>query len=269
MKTIIAIITSKIFLALFIIFLFILLMNQCNRSSKLEKDVKREYNNYISSLDTIKTISYENGKLIQEKGAYELKNSEITKENKELIKKLEIEKNKKPETVIQTVTIYKDSIVNIATTIESDIQGEKSINFIYNPKLPGKNLLRIQGKTPFEISLIKDIKDTNKHITKIIPGKTTLEIQQNIEMTAAIYRDKKTKRLMARVVTEFPNITFGELNAFTIIDNKESKKEMYSARKIFGIGINIGYGITGLGNTIRFGPYIGIGLQYSPKFLQF
>ena len=74
---------------------------------------------------------------------------------------------------------------------------------------------------------------------------------------------------MTRVSTQYPNLTFSEINSFDVTDNKETRQVLRSARKPFGVGLNAGYGVIGGSNGIGTGFYFGVGVSYSPKFLQF
>lgn len=264
--------TSRFFTVVVMVILLLLLLKQCNENKYLEAEAKREHNNYLASLDSVRTIKNELGHIIQEKSAYQLKVSELSKEQKELIGQLDLKSNGKgstPKAVVQIVTEYKDSIVNIASKVVKDPNGSEAINFVYEPSLPGKNKIKIEGKTPYTISLSRDPKDTTVYISKLLPGGTNLVINQNIDLTTGLYVDPKTKRLMTRVTTTYPNLTFNEINSFEIVDNPETRKALKSARKEFGLGLNIGYGISGNQNGLAPGFYVGLGLHYSPKFLQF
>jgi hypothetical protein len=74
---------------------------------------------------------------------------------------------------------------------------------------------------------------------------------------------------MTRVTTDYPNLTFSDINSFEITDNPETRKALKAARKEFGLGVQLGYGISGSSTGLSPGIYVGVGLHYSPKFLQF
>ena len=251
-------------------FLFLL---QLDKNKNLEKEAKREHNNYMASLDSVRTIKDKMGILIQEKSAYSLKISELSQEQKNLIKNnLELRSSGRgntPKMVVQVVTKYRDSIVNIESKIIKDQNGSKSINFVHEPSLPGKNKLRIEANTPYNLSLERDPKDSTLYISKLSPLGTDLTIVQNIDLITGLYIDPKSKKLMTRVSTDYPNLTFGEINSFEVVDNFETRKALKKARKQFGLGVQIGYGISGSSNNLYRGFYLGFGVQYSPKFLQF
>jgi len=266
-----SILSSRFTMLAVIVIMILLFLKQCGETSRMEAEAKREHNNYLASLDSVRTIKSENGHLIQEKSAYELKTSELSKSQKELIYQLGLKSSGRgntPNSVINIVTEIRDS-VKIASTIVKDPNGEESINFLHNPQMPGNNKLKITGKTPYAINIHVDPLDSTKYIATILPGLTSLNLEQNIDITTGIYRDPKTKRMMTRVATTYPGLTFSDINSFDITDNADTRKALKAARKEFGLGIQLGYGISGSSAGLSPGFYIGLGVHYSPRFLQF
>lgn len=272
LSNIVKIITSRSFLIMAVILMAVLFLRQCNETATMEAEAKREHNNYLAQLDSVRTIKSENGQLIQEKSAFQLKVSELSSEQKDLIKRLELSSNGRgttPKSVIQTVGNYVDSSIRVQSKITKDPNGNESVDFVYNPTFPGKNKLKISGKTPYTVNLSKNPKDSVNYIASVIPGTTSLSIEQSVDIVTALYQDPKTKRLMTRVTTDFPNLTFGEINSFEVADNPETRKALKSARKEFGLGVQVGYGLSTSASGLSPGVYVGFGLHYSPKFLQF
>jgi len=266
-----SVLSSRFSMLAVIVVLILMFLKQCGETAHTEAEAKREHNNYLASLDSVRTIKSENGHLIQEKSAYELKASELSKSQKDLIHQLGLKSSGRgntPNSVINIVTEIRDS-VKIASTIVKDPNGDESINFLHNPQMPGNNKLKITGKTPYTISLRVDPMDSTKYISTILPGLTSLNLEQNIDITTGIYRDPKTKRMMTRVTTTYPGLTFNDINSFDITDNADTRKALKSARKEFGLGVQVGYGISGSAAGLSPGFYIGFGIHYSPKFLQF
>jgi hypothetical protein len=62
-------------------------------------------------------------------------------------------------------------------------------------------------------------------------------------------------------------MNFSDINSFDITDNPETRKALKSARKEFGFGFTLGYGF--VPGAARPGLMVGVGLHYTPKFLQF
>lgn len=259
-------ITSRTTMVIGIVILMLLLLRQCNATSSAKVDAKREYNNYIASQDSVRKISSSLKNSIYEKSAFELKVSELNDSNKALIAKLALSSNGSgttPETVIETVTEYRDT----GSVKTSNISGKNgdSIGFTYSPTMLGRNKFSIIGKTPYHLNLIKDPNDSSKYIASISTDNTILDISQNIDLVTGIYRDSKNKRLMTRVTTDFPKIKFSDINSFDITDSPATREILKNARRELGIGISIGYGIVGQ----NVGLYLGLSLNYTPRFLQF
>jgi hypothetical protein len=268
---VLSVLSSRFSMLAVIVILGMLFLKQCGKTAHMEAEAKREHNNYLASLDSVRTIKSDNGRLIQEKSAYELKASELSKSQKDLIHQLGLKSSGRgntPSSVINIVTEIRDS-VKIASTIVKDTNGDESINFLHNPQMPGNNKLKITGKTPYTISLHVDPLDSTKYIATILPGLTSLNLEQNIDITTGIYRDPKTKRMMTRVTTDYPGLTFNDINSFDITDNPDTRKALKAARKEFGLGVQVGYGISGSSAGLSPGFYIGFGVHYSPRFLQF
>ena len=266
-----SVLSSRFSMLAVIVIMILLFLKQCGETAHMEAEAKREHNNYLASLDSVRIIKNENGHLIQEKSAYELKASELSKSQKDLIHQLGLKSSGRgntPNSVINIVTEIRDS-VKIASTIVKDPNGDESINFLHNPLMPGNNRLKITGKTPYTISIHVDPLDSTKYIATILPGLTALNLEQNIDITTGIYRDPKTKRMMTRVTTTYPGLTFSDINSFDITDNADTRNALKAARKEFGLGIQLGYGISGSPAGLLPGFYIGFGVHYSPRFLQF
>jgi hypothetical protein len=223
-------------------------------------------------MDSVRTIKSQNGQLIQEKSAFQLKVSELSDEQKQLIRRLELNSNGKgttPKSVIQTVGTFRDTSIKAQSKITKDPNGNEFVTFVYEPTFPGKNKLMISGKTPYIVNLSKNPKDSVDYIASVVPGTTSISIEQRVDIVTALYQDPKTKRLMTRVTTDFPNLTFGEINSFELTDNPETRKALKSARKEFGLGLQVGYGLSTSPAGLSPGVFVGVGLHYSPKFLQF
>lgn len=265
------IVTGRFFMLAMLAILSLLLLRQCGESENAKSEALREHNNYLASLDSVRTIKSEIGNLIQEKATYELKVSELSDEQKALIDQLGLKSNGRgntPNSVINMVAEIRDSI-NVISTIVKDPNGDESITFTHNPQMTGNNKLKINGKTPYVVEIRVDPNDSTKYIASVIPGLTSLLMEQNIDITTGIYRDPKTKRMMTRVSTTYPGLTFNDINSFDITDSPDTRKALKAARKEFGLGIQLGYGLSGSNTGITPGFYIGAGIHYSPKFLQF
>lgn len=265
------IVSNRLVLIGIIVLLIFISIRQCERAAGAESDSRRQHNNYLAMADSVRTIKKERDHLIVEKSTMEIKISELTEEQKDLIKKLGLKGNGKGETpsvITDVEIIYVDRFINVPTKVEKDKNGNESITFTHSPEMKGNNSLTISGEIPYTLDIVKSDK-TDLVFAKLNPGKASLDIKQKIEITTGIYRDPKSKRLMTRVSTEFPGVEFKDVNSFTILDTKENKEALKAARKPYGIGVNFGIGLAANQKGIGPGIYLGIGFQYSPKFLQF
>jgi hypothetical protein len=260
---------KKNFFVICAVIFALLLLRQCNVNDRLEGEVRREHNNLLASQDSVRFISNKAGNSVYEKSAYELKMSELSKENKDLIGKLDLAKRKTPEVVIQTVTKYIDVFRDVPTKVHKDeATGQEFVSFTHNPELPGQNFLRISGKIPYEIKINQNQNDLSLVTADLISKPAQVDIEQKISIVTGLYRDPKSKRLMTRVSTDYPGITFSDINSFKIEDTPENRKTLMQERKRFGIGLNAGFGYVAGVNGISPGIYLGVGLHFSPKFLQ-
>ena len=251
-----------------VVILALLLLRQCNVSGRLEEEAKREHNNYLAAQDSVRFISSKDGNVVYEKSAYELKMSELSKENKELIEKLDLSKKKTPEVVIQTVVKYVEIFKDVPTKVHKDSTGQEFIAFLHNPQLPGQNSLKISGKIPYDIKIAQDKNDPKIVSASLFSKPAEIFMEQQISIVSGLYRDPKTKRLMTRVSTDYPGITFSDINSFQIKDTPENRKTLMQERKRFGLGLNMGFGYVAGAGGISPGIYLGVGLHFSPKFLQ-
>ena len=118
------------------------------------------------------------------------------------------------------------------------------------------------GRSTRTIDAIVPYKTTENNITF---GNANIGLQQNIFLTASLTRDSETKELFVNLLTDYPGTTFN--NAEGILINKKSsefKGLQYENRKTIGLGLQLGVGLSGT----QLSSYVGIGLSYTPKFLQ-
>ena len=249
-----------------------LLLKQCNATADAKKEAERNYNNLLAERDSVRVLQSKNGNMLVERAAFQLKYNELTKEQEELIDRLELSGKRKPSVVIQTEVVYKDTSILVPVVATQD-GGNTYLKFTHNPSLPGTNRLLISGQLPYTIDTdtIWDTLDKSKFkfVSTVIPGTAKLSMEQKIDLVTGLYTDPKTGRLFVRASTSFPGITFSEMQALDMVDDPATKKALKQARKPFGIGFMVGYGLTVGKNGYIAGPSVGLGLTYTPKWLQF
>tara|TARA_R110000803_G_scaffold170573_3_gene233551 strand:+ start:1412 stop:2182 length:771 start_codon:yes stop_codon:yes gene_type:complete len=252
LKNIIGILTDpknmRMFLLGGIVVLCILLLRQCQATDEAKGEANKISNNWKASLDTIDNYIDKNGNAVAEIRALNLSLEEIVGE-------LEFEKGKPPVTIIKTETVIQEVIVEVPVTVIDTVVGNfNSALSLSDTATWGKSFRDVSVFVPYELN------DLNINF-----GNATIELNQNIFLTASLIRDTKTKELFVNLLTDYPGTTFNSAQGILIDQQGKAFKSLqYENRKTLGIGLQLGVGLSGNG----IGPYVGIGLNYTPKFLQ-
>jgi hypothetical protein len=247
--------------------LIIMLMVTCGRVSNLKgavkaekKETQRVSNNWEASMDSVKMALNKNGELVGTISGYDIKLNELESDYEELLGAYNIEKNKPPVTITETVTEVRDTTIYVDAAIVGDSLISVSDSAVYSTT----NWRYLSGTIPFAI-------DTA--LNKINLGQSIFNLEQSMTLQTVLTRDKKTGKIQINVTTAYPGVTFPSIQGAVIQDDKENAKVLRQARKEFSVGVNVGYGamlnlmdINRIG--IAHGPYVGVGLNYSPKWAQ-
>ena len=252
LKNILGLITdpknTRMFLLGGIIVLCILLLRQCQAVDEARGEVTRIQNNWNASLDEIENYINERGNAEAEVLALNLTINELEKD-------LRFEKNKPPVTIITTETVIKEVIVEVPVAVIDTVIGNfNSALLIEDSAKWGNSSREIEIFVPYEA------RDTSLNF-----GESSINLRQNIWLTASILRDKQTKEVFVNLETDYPGTIFNEAEGILINQKSKTFRDLqYHNRKTLGLGIQIGagYGIDGVS------PFIGFGLNYTPKFFQ-
>ena len=260
-------------LIIFIGFLVLLLLflRQCNQTQKAKQEAEKERmelvrvkNNYVAASDSLKQYKIDSKTTRAEILGFELTLSELQNEYKDLLGKYTIEKNKPPRTIIEIRYEYIDRIVEVPIYIARiDSLGRGKLHFTDSAKFDNFNYRYFTGDIPFRI-------DTITKPNAFIPGNGTFAFTQGMSLRVGLFQDKNNKKVYIKAETDYPGITFTSLKGASIMDDEESKKAARQLRKQFSVGASAGYGLMyniGSGN-FGTGPYIGLGINYQPKWLQ-
>ena len=252
LKNIIGILTdpknTRMFLLGSIVVLCILLLRQCQATGEAKGEANRIDNNWKASLDTIENYIDKNGNAAAEIRALNLSLEEIEDE-------LEYEKGKPPLTVIKTETVIEEVIKEVPVVVVDTIVGNFNSALTFSDTASwGKSFREVGVFVPYEIGK-----------TSIDFGNATIDLKQNIFLSASLIRDNKTKELFVNLSTDYPGTTFNSAEGILIDQRSKAFKDLqYQNRKTLGLGLQLGVGLSGNG----FAPYVGVGLNYTPKFLQ-
>lgn len=247
--------------------LFVLLfLKQCNQIDNLkakvemtEKDSQRNFNNYLASKDSIRTLISKNGSLISEKRSYEFDLNNLQGDQKDLIEKykdaLNLNRNLNKVNALLTADLkIKDTFVAGTSTTKIDSINTK-IKFSKFDDFGKGNSRDLSGEM-----LI------TKNGTDFKYSDATFSINHKINLMAAIENVDGADQL--KISTSYPGLTFDNIENINLINTKLNQKPVKKGG--FSIGVGLGYGINLNNNQIiSTGPSIGLGLYYSPKWLRF
>jgi hypothetical protein len=106
---------------------------------------------------------------------------------------------------------------------------------------------------------------------KLWTGLNSLDIKETATLMTSIYKNKETGKLLIQVKSDHPGITFSNIRGAEILS--DDKTVSRGVRKEFGVGVHLGIGGMLTPNSdawaIKFGPVISVGLNWTPRFLQF
>lgn len=247
----------------------LMLFRQCgittNVRDEVEKandEIERVENNLKASRDTITQFKVGESTWRAEKLGYTIKLSVLEDDYASLFKDFIYEKNKPPKTIIYTEFITKDSIIKVPVYItDGNSEYDNHLTFSDSVNYSGNNYRYLNGIIPFNYNFKDSI---------IIPGNGTFNLSQGMNINLGLYKDKKTNAIGISAETDYPGVTFTKLEGAYILDDPKSRKLTREFRKQWSLGVSVGYGIMyDIKNSeIRNGPYLGLGLNYQPKFLQ-
>jgi hypothetical protein len=270
-----------IILAVFIVF-GVLFFKQCNSIKGLKEDIKTEQvetqriqNNYDASRDSVDILITQSGALRGQIDGYILTIDELNNKYSDLFGEYQKEKNKKPKTIIKYIVQLKEDIKEIPIYVSDDSIGNKSLNFIDSVNYKEGNKRWLSGKIPYQLNYynlpdsIIQYSDSINYYANVIPGFGNFILKQNISLTTGLSIDKTTNKPIIWVETKYPGITFPTIIGAQITDDPISKKVAKEFRKEFGIGFTVGYGLVLQNKAYNNGIMIGVGVTYTPRWLQF
>ena len=243
---------TRMFLLGGMVVLFFLLMRQCNETANAKGEVTRIQNNLEAANDTIRNYIDENGNSVGE-----IKGLSLTID--ELKDSLEIERNKPPITIVKTKTKIVEKIVEIPVESRDTIivQGNNQFNSVVSFSSDSswdKSSRSLSVSLPYMLS------------DSLTFGNAKIDLIQDIWLDATLSQDQSTKEIFIKLTSDYPGTTFNSTQGIMVDTKSDAFKSLQMQnRKPFGLGVNLGVGVTGDG---QFGPYIGLGVSWSPKILQ-
>ena len=178
---------------------------------------------------------------------------------------------------IERFTVTNNEIIReIPIVNKIDSLGDGSFSFNDSTKFADGNSRTISGIIPFTSAFYKKKDSTQVDLnkdglyTKIKPGDVNFILEQKMKLKVGLFEDPKTKKVTIAATTSYPGVSFSQLDGADIMSDDISRKAARNLRKTWGIGVTLGYGagVDLKTNQVFFGPQLGIGLHYTPKWLQ-
>ncbi|MCM1221180.1 MAG: hypothetical protein NC548_42540 [Lachnospiraceae bacterium] len=245
-----------------IVILSVFLINQCGRTSNLDKEVDRLNNNIYAITDTLSQYKDNEGRTIAEKHAYQLT-------EKELRDSVDLLKIKNREYVA-----YINSMIGVRDTIEipTYIDRFQIDSVMYAQGVIDSGVIRFDrtdnfGKSSRELSVsIPYTCDSLLHT-----GNADIDMYHNIYVESMLERDTKTGETYVRLISDYPHLVFNSGMGVLVSNSPSYEKSM---RKTKGIGLSVGPQI-GLGYDMlnrKLVPTVGVGVtigfNFTPRWLQ-
>jgi hypothetical protein len=267
----------------FIAALVAIILMQCSHNRGLKDELnqqkaetQRVMNNYEALHDTIRQKKINDSTLQAERLAIKITMKELKQQYSDLLIGFENFKKQNPK-VIERITVNnKETIREVPVYAKIDSLGNGSFSINDSMQFADGNFRRLSGTIPFSSkffnkkdSLQVDLNKVGLY-TQINPGAGNFTLEQRIKLKVGLFEDPKTHKVSIAATTSYPGITFSQLEGADIMSDETSRKATRNFRKTWGIGLSIGYGGTVDLKSAKLvsGPQIGIGITYTPKWLQ-
>ena len=261
---------------------FALFFHQCSKTRALENELlkQQEETTRLLNNEQAKDAVLKNYKLQDSTNrgiiqGYQVTQEELRKDYKTLLEGFTDLKNKTALALAKGTIIIKETLY-VQTTVKIDSLGVEHLVGSDTMKVDNDNWRRITFDAPFTIKYYNKKDSTEADIkklpyfTQVYPGMSKIDFQQSIGLKVGLFQDKKDKKVYIVAQSKYPGLTFSKLEGADIMADPESRKVTRQFRKEWGIGFNFGYGamVDIMKGGISTGPYLGVGVHYSPKWLQ-
>lgn len=263
--------------------LIMVILMQCSHSRGLQSDLDKQKTemNRVTNNDEAKNAPIVQGKLNDttwkaERLAIKITMKELKQSNADLLQGFEDFKKHNPKT-IEKVTFHEtERIVQVPVYVKLDSLGRSEFVFNDTAKFADGNYRKLSGILPYSTLLFNKKDSTQVNInalglySKIKPERANFTIEQGIKLKVGLFEDPKTGKVKIAATTSYPGISFTQLEGSDIMSDEVSKKAARQFRKTWALGVHLGYGagVDLKTNQVFFGPQLGIGLSYNPKWLQ-
>lgn len=267
--------------AIAILIMIILMQCSQNRGLKDEvnaqkEEVTRIQNNYEAANSQIIQGKINDSTWLAERLALKLTVEELKNGYSDLLVGFEKFRKQNPKVIERFTVTNNETIREVPVYAKMDSLGNGQFDFTDTVNYPDGNFRKLTGKINYKNNYFnkKDSTETNLNklgvFNNVQAGLGNFKLEQRIKLKVGLFEDPKTKKVTIAVNTSYPGLTFSQIEGADIMSDDISKKAARQLRKTWGIGFNISYGATVDLKTSKFilGPQIGVGIHYTPKFLQ-
>ena len=245
---------------------FLLFFKQCNQIESLKRDLDkveqvadRNFNNYKAAQDSLESERNRSGDLVSSIRSFELEVNNLTRKNKELVKKYQnqLSINEEIQSINSLISAdlqIKDSIINATTVV---FQDQDTITIAVNDQKEWDkyNWRRFDGS----------LRLYNSDSTFSVLS-TNFNFYQGVSLTAALVDTEDGTRL--KISSPYPNLEFTKIENINFVNDELNRPRVNKSG--WSIGFGVGYGLNLTPNqVVTLGPSFGIGLYWSPKWLRF
>lgn len=263
--------------------LIAIVLIQCGHNKNLSRELdqqktenQRIKNNYEVLNSPIIQAKINDSTLRAERLALKLTMDELKQDYSDLLVGFEDFKNQNPR-VIEKITFHNtETIKEVLVYAKIDSLGNGAFSFSDSAFFADGNFRKLRGTIPFDSEFFNKYDSTQVDLnglglySQIKPGSGNFVLEQGIRLKVGLFEDPETKKVKIAATTSYPGITFTQLDGADIMSDDVSRKATRNFRKTWGIGLSVGYGagIDLKSSRLYFGPQIGIGVTYTPKWLQ-
>lgn len=254
---------------LLIVIVALLFLKQCNQISNLKQDVaqteekaERNFNNYKAARDTVRILELANGNQAATIKSYEFDIANLEDTQEKLIAKYR-----------DALDLNKD-LNKVNSLLSAEIKIKDSL-------LAELSVTRIDSIT--DLVKFNKFDDFGSGNTRLLNGSMTVfrdgnrllyrdpifSIEQELSLFASI--EDVDGQDEVKITTQYPGLTITDIENINLINTKLNQRAEKAAKTAgWSVGIGVGYGVNLNNNqVISYGPSLGIGLFWSPKWLRF
>jgi len=269
------------FMVFTVLILIILMQRGCNADLKnqlkaQQSDNQRIKNNYDAQQDSVKHYKLNDSIFRAERLGFVLTLNELNENYKYLLSGFNDFKKNPPKVIINQPLLIRETIKEVPITVTMDPDGNGDFKFNFETLYADNNYRKISGIIPYNTKFFNK-SDSTPVDYKNMPyaftlnsGDGTFDLEQRINIKLGLFEDPKTNKVKVAVNTSYPGITFSGLEAYDIMEEDLVKKHQKEGKRVWGVGFNFGYGacVNLKTNQVFFGPQMGVGIHYTPKWAQ-